>query len=241
MIPVNYSSQYSVITNVESVDEAQIICLGETHSSGYHRKINGAVIDSLYRPGDIVLVEGEVSSEGGKKHSAQISEVKNPVEIRSWDIVKSESDRKFHEAMSSEITFRFFMNIGVILASFIGSKILKATYGTDYYLGAVGRGVLPTVSIASLGIKMLRRTYDKLPIRNRNMCETIEEESGLGKNRRIFVIAGITHFQECHPFWKTIGFSNEGTIHETMKYLEGKKFAILIPRGIDFSFLGYGM
>lgn len=45
-------------TNVKNIEDARVIGLGENHLKNHHRIKNSWVLDKLYRPGDVVLIEG---------------------------------------------------------------------------------------------------------------------------------------------------------------------------------------
>lgn len=68
----------------KTIEDAQVICLAETHTREDIRVQNAKIINALYRPGDLVLVEQQshlslTQQLGATKH------VTVPINIKGWD------------------------------------------------------------------------------------------------------------------------------------------------------------
>lgn len=89
-----FSSNYKpVCMNVSSLSDAEIIVLPECHHSEDDQMRNAWIINTLYRTGDVVLVESP-NDESETFH--QINKVSRAITIRGWDC--PESDEALHKA-----------------------------------------------------------------------------------------------------------------------------------------------
>lgn len=189
-----------VSQNVKHLDEAEVICFGETHGTYRHMSNNAKVIDALSEPdSDLILVEHD---EHLKFRSDQAKYVKKPLPVKGWD--------KLDEATINEISSKLKLDpMSIISMIFFGR--------------------LPEEKVEEMQWAN-QKIIDDLPERNQHMCKTIEE-NGV-KDRRIYVIAGSGHLSS--PKGKMYEGLNkdpqEVAFRETLAYLKGKKYAILIPK-----------
>lgn len=89
-----FSTNYTpMCTNISSLSDAQIIILPESHCSENDQIRNAWIINTLYRKGDVVLVESP-NDEPQTFH--QINKVSRKITVRGWDC--PESDEAIHIA-----------------------------------------------------------------------------------------------------------------------------------------------
>lgn len=79
----NYHS--TLLTNVESIQDAQIIFLAEKHQKKGHQTKNALLIQQLYRQGDLVLVEHDCTVPIDHDFS-QIRLIPKKIEAKGWDL-----------------------------------------------------------------------------------------------------------------------------------------------------------
>lgn len=68
----------------KTIEGAQVICLAETHDREDVRLQNAKIIDALYRPGDIVLVE-QLSDVPIVQPFGMTKYVTTPINVKGWD------------------------------------------------------------------------------------------------------------------------------------------------------------
>lgn len=222
------TSKYNLNSNVSNLNDARIICLGETHFNRNHQQNNGRIIASLYGPKDVVLVEAEENVEPNVYQSRidhQTQYVNKPIQIRGWDIIRPYADWK---TAASEAKPLIEKSVKLLLGSFIASSILKSAFGVNLYLDLI----IPIVGIAGMFIshlgKVAKENMKNLPLRNRNMFKVID--SALKEKEKVFVIAGSLHFEKCDATLRRAGLNNDDCIDETMRFFKDKKYAILTPK-----------
>lgn len=90
-----------IISNVEHIDEAEVVCFGENHYNDNHRRINGEMIDMLYVDEGILLIEKPTKEREGESNrlydlapNEQAKYVTKPIPTQGWDIEEDENLRK---------------------------------------------------------------------------------------------------------------------------------------------------
>lgn len=242
------------ISNVDNLDEAQIICMGETHGNEIHRKINAEIIDSLFVVNSILLVE-KASSEPQDVSSLlsaneQAKYVKKPIKIQGWDI--EEDDNRTKELtyfVESQMIYEkpqvvHFVNPSKMIA--LGDNLENNQLSTSSKVMGLFAFFCTTFCIA-LFIKSctpcIKKYYERqvrqgvqkiihdVPVRNQKMCESIED--ALKIYEKIFVIGGGNHFDFVEDGEGVEGLDytpSNKAVENTIKFLATKKFAILIPK-----------
>lgn len=82
------------LTNVNSLEDAQIIVLPEWHHNSEDLERNAWIINKLYKEGDIVLVESPLNSIDQTFHQVEL--VSRKITVHGWDC--AESDEAMHKA-----------------------------------------------------------------------------------------------------------------------------------------------
>ncbi len=206
-----------VATNVDHLDEAEVVCLGENHISVKNRIDNAHLIDRLCERDDLILTETEESDP--IRHS-QAKYVRSPLKIKGWDQLGPSTKKGLDDAC-----------IAAILTAFAGiSAALNATF-FEYAL---------TIAAMKKGYDALQNIVDDLPARNRSLCRKIDSLSKDG--RRLYAIAGFSHLQpvEKEGFFRRLfckglfPFADQNpqdvAYRETLASLQKRKFAILVPK-----------
>lgn len=202
------SKNFKVVdTNVEHLDQAEVICLGEQHSEENHKIHNAEIIDILSKKSDLILFEGNNNNPLMFKDLGKIQTefVQYPLEIKGWD------KRIGVERIKNDL----FLNI---------------RYGSNLFC----RILRNTCTFFGLGNRLnnaLQRRLDEVPERNLLMCEAIQ--ANWQEGRKIYVIAGCGHLcsSEGSPLEGLVDLNPQNRAYEnTLSYLRTKKFAILIPK-----------
>lgn len=203
--------------NVENLDEARVILVGETHSRDDHRINNGGLIDALSEKDDLLLVE-ESEKDPHPEKTNQIRHVRKPLAVGGWDVDKIAGLEPYVAS-----TPLFYFGIAMICAWPFGTIV----------------GSLSLLASLVTRTNGLRQIINGIPERNRNLCRVIQRSIRPGN--RIFVIAGSAHLAPLKILkWKKslidqyltgIDMGNVDRAYtETTDYLKGEKFAILIPK-----------
>lgn len=232
-------SCYSVFAkNVESLWDAQVICLGDTHTMPTHQRNNAQIVDALYQPGDILLTEADDNSPYAGLFAGS---VKNTIPIRGWDIDDAGlgSDEEFKKANRER-------QIAISPRKLIGYKVEDELLSSNPSCCKV-ISLFCCVPIFVLAcwpcirnhykkqtLKYAQKVFDKNLPRNKRMCECIEEAI-LGGARRVFVMGGSSHFRPPPPSPGIDTTLLNQAVQETLDYLQTKKFAILIPNPAEES------
>lgn len=103
---------FNIQANVDHLDQAEIICLGEIHTNTQHMIMNAEIIDALAEPKELVLVEHD---ERHKYRSNQAEYVKSDVRKLGWDRYDPEDIQKIVDARRLDLP-----------------KILNVVIGLDY-------------------------------------------------------------------------------------------------------------
>lgn len=220
------TSNYTVRSNVEKIEDAQLIFLGETHYNNEHRRNNAKIIDSLYKPGEIVFVEAEenISTESYKSQfNSQIKFVTSPIIIKGWDIDFNLKDI-FYEGV--EIIKN---NAKLMPLPFILPMIVHQVAGEAFHLDKLALIAGLSITLFVCIAESSKKSLEKLPLRNRHMFMILDKHSPLPGNRK-YVIGGSFHFSEVDEIQKKNGLLNDQAMKEFTEYLKDKKFAILIPK-----------
>jgi hypothetical protein len=224
IIDENYRS---VEKNVDHLDEAEVILLGETHTRQDHRKINAKLIDALSEPSDCLFVEDGESSPHPEQ-SKQIQYIRKRLTTRGWDLDELKG-----------LNVLIFAKMSRVFSLLFSLVALPATLATGSLPSAVipwasANGIL-SITFFILGMKELKEINDQIIDRNRNLCKVIEKS--IGADRRLFVIAGSGHFTPMSKINASVRILNLfyedkslKAYQETIDYLKNKKFAILIPK-----------
>ncbi len=250
-------TNYQVIyTNVECLDQAEVICLGEDHLADIHRRINAHVVDQLYSPESILLVEkpslttneNAMILNSHEQGNAQEKHVRSPIETRGWDIEETAENtkeaalyKKNLEIYKSPKKEHFIGDQNALRSDAGNSSATKCGKIKNFFsclskiccAGLFIKTCTPCIRInyKKKALKIAQKQFNKFPARNQRMCESIDE--ALKINDRVFVMAGSAHLVPIKSEWKVKGIdytlANQA-VQQTHTYLKTKKFAILIPR-----------
>lgn len=199
--------------NVDCLEDAKIICLGEVHTEDSHRKNNGAVIDEIIGMSrrDILIEE---STPEKIDHSQQGKYVKKFIERAGWD------NRPPKLRSNGDSILDIFSDIRPLI---IGAGVYGIFFPSDE-LGYISYAAfLLGISALIVDIQKTQSQLGEFLGSNQNMCKVI------GKNlrrRKVFVIAGSAHLQ-IHPGYERM--SSQG-VKELREYLNREKHIILIPK-----------
>lgn len=210
--------------NVKHVDQAEVICLGETHISVIDRVRNGDFINELrLQPEDLILVED--GSNNPAPSRAQIKYVNSSVPVNGWDIEDIES----HSAQICSYIYR-----ALLLSPFISLISLPvAVYLRNWW------GVLPVIGgcVGSVYYmkKMSNTVDDRMVERNQNLCKVIEQNKR--PDRRIVVIGGRLHFS-LQNRRSSVSPQDKEAVKELTDYLKkSTRFVVLNPKETNRSSL----
>jgi hypothetical protein len=186
--------------NVKNLDEAEVLCLGETHGTYRHMSNNAKLIDALSDEKDLILVEHD---EKLSFRSDQAKYVKRPIPIKGWDKIDqvglNEISRKLRiDDMSSLISMIFF--------------------------GRLPREKLEDMQWAN------QKIIDELPERNQHMCQTIEKNRAKERRTYTIAGSGHLSSPEGKMYDGLNKKPQEVAFQETLAYLKTKKHAILVPK-----------
>lgn len=238
-----------VAKNVEHLDEAQVIGLGEVHRKEEHQKNNGELIDALSEPKDEILVETSIYSapasavlkkppkdfnESEKvlaqlldpKFSNQIKYVEKPLATSGWDLPLSQQN------LCLNLTITPVIKIAISTCVLSGMAAIPFLFVKP--ITGIALGALSALSIIGTSLLSDRQEgidlFSDMPARNRMLCQQTEEK--LKPDRRVFVIAGAAHWTPsilkkkiCVDYTPVVT-----ACQETLEYFKTKKFAILIPK-----------
>lgn len=211
------SEHYTRIAgNVEHLDEAEVIGLGETHIVEDHRVRNAKVIDELAEPGDLILLEYD-ERDCEEARVLQAGHVKSVLPIMGWD------DRS---GGSTDAAIKIQINAlaGVLASPFfmihtISNPVVGAISALSYY------GYLKWDS--NKASEIIDR---ELPMRNESMCKRVDENRK--EDRRIYVIAGSNHFSRQDLRLGKTSENQEKMYDLTVDSFKDKKFVLLVPKDI---------
>lgn len=254
---------YILRGNVDQLDEAQVICLGESHGNKSHCRINANIINYFNLNRSILLTEKakelesedlSFQSEFEKACTEELIDI--PIKIDGWDIQFDKQQMKDIEG---------FMRAGIIHKKprpihFInGSKLIKLKEDIENsQLSNCERtssvfSFLCTMCCTGLFVKScnpciskyyeikthkgLQKIVDNVPVRNQSMCNSIQKASEIYE--RVFVVAGSGHFEVVRKGEGREGINykpSNDAVKKTIKFLKTKKYVILIPKSDeDFS------
>lgn len=195
---------FKMISNVDHLDEAEVICFGETHWNNRHMRNHALLIDALCEQDDLILLEYD--EKYGKREPDAASYVQQSLTKMGWDKRDPSADA------TDKIGLR--LNQELSLPTLI-RRILDRVFPRLAKLEEKERDYL-------------QKVFDELPERNRRLCKTIEENQK--KDRRIYAIVGSSHLRPSKEK-KNDGINREPqtqAFNETLAYLQTKKYAILI-------------
>jgi hypothetical protein len=195
-------NHFKVISkNIEHLDEAEVICLGETHGTYRHMSNNGKLIDILSEPdSDLVLVEHDENLPTFRSDQAKY--VKRPLPIKGWD--------KLDEETLQEISSKLDLDpMSLISMIFFGRLPIQK---------------LEEIQWAN------QKIIDDLPARNQHMCQTIEENRGKGRRIYVIAGSGHLSLPKGKMYRGLDVKPQEEAFQETLTYLKTTKHAILIPK-----------
>ncbi|MBX7066329.1 MAG: hypothetical protein K1X28_03780 [Parachlamydiales bacterium] len=215
-----------IATNVARLEDAQVICLGETHIKSDHRKHNGALIDMLSKKNDLVLVESHLPEPYDDE---QVMYVQTPLEVEGWDFRPETTDdgvNKLFSGIGLEICAEAALILGIIGLFFWAPLI-------SYILIPIGLVLM--IAALMLATKGVQQIINDIPLRNQSLCKTIDEKASV--ERRVFAIAGSNHLRPVKDskfnfIQKAIcDFRPQDQAYEeTLASLQKHKFAILVPK-----------
>jgi hypothetical protein len=188
--------------NVKHLDEAEVICFGETHGTYHHMFHNAQVIDALAEPeSDLILVEHD---DKLSFRSDQAKYVKTPLPVKGWDKL----DEKIIKELSKKLSLDPISLISQIFFGRISTKKLEDMKWAT------------------------QKIIDDLPDRNRHMCKTIEENRAKKRRIYTIAGSGHLSMPDKKKvdYLNTDSKPQEVAYKETLEYLKTKKHAILIPK-----------
>ena len=244
------------ISNVNHLDESQIICLGETHDNEMHRKINAQIIDMLYIDESILLVE-KTSQETNEKSNLlyeddltneQAKYVKKPIKIQDWDIKEDENRKKEIEEFviasmiyeKPEVThFLSLSKMNKLVNDLDNNQLSTCSRITKIFSFCFTvcctyffiKSCTPFIKkyYKNKAYQCLQQMINDVPIRNQKMCESIKNV--LETHKKVFVIGGSNHFDFMEQEVEGIDCRQANkAIEQTIDFLATTKFAILIPK-----------
>lgn len=247
------------ISNVDQLDEAQIICLGERHGSETHKKINAQIVDMLYENESILLVEKssqEINEESNLLHedeliNEQAKYVKTPIKIQGWDIEDNENRiTELKEFVTASMIYEkprasYFLSssrISRISNDLENNQLSTCSRITSLFsfccilccTSLFVKCCTPCIKkyYKKKGYQGFQKIINEVPLRNQKMCETIQNV--LETNKKIFVMGGNKHFDFVEQGLEGIDYGpSNNAVEQTIGFLETKKFAILIPNEDD--------
>jgi uncharacterized iron-regulated protein len=250
-----FQEQYKCIdSNITNLEEAEVICLGETHDKETDERKNAWLIDLLYKPGDVILVEGldkdeeKVSYREVSYLASQARFVKKTVKIKGWD--SQEAHNKIDDVKGKAYEIFALLKamyqskqynlptITKILEKLEESEekqkiyeLLEICQGNEQRVRFAIYAMVANVNLycGKLIATKVRETFVK---RNECMKQAIQMQLN-GKNK-VFVIAGKRHFS---PNKKTEGherIEQEKELESLRMFLKEKKFVIFNPTKASF-------
>ena len=212
----------------QPVEKARIIFLGESHENLENHLLNYKALETLAKPGDVVLVEGIDFTSGqvpvSENLAERLLEIVKP-SLNQKDLLTSAVDQSSFPHKVSMYGWEKENNIphfvkaaftipSILTALCISSKKCVATAavagGLLAYLGAK---IEVTENIADILIPFVGSSRDS------GMIDAIEEiDSILPQTNSIFVIAGAGHLE------------NSSYNQSFQEYLKDKKYTILVPK-----------
>lgn len=217
-------SNYKIKANVKSLQEADYIFLGETRLSSAHKKANAAVIDALYREGEIVFIEeneNNTKEERGNFH-CQTKFVKSDISIKGWDV---ESTITLKDKFSNLLP----QMLQGGLESGLIATVAMALARNSYHLDKVIAGIWVCCQFINFMNIFAKEVCKELPIRNRHMFKILEQNNP-GPNKKRYILGGTAHFSALSETLKQHGFDNTEAMRELANYLKNKKYVILTPK-----------
>lgn len=225
--------------NVARLEDAQVILLGEIHDVMSQRVLNSMLIELLYQPQDIILVE--TAPELGS-FSRQIASFVSGVNISGWDHPKRIEDtisfqKRFLQLihLAENIDENNWLNwVGNVLRLYPQNIEMEEAYfqqQIELDFGHYTKDEKPMVAkalISSIAIEwidyIISWVDDTLIVRNLHMVHQIEDHYFEG--RKVFVTAGKGHFftdKRNDPV-------HQEAIEKLHQGLRGMKFVILEPK-----------
>lgn len=241
------AKQFTVaFQNVSEFEQAEVVLLGETHNEPFHRVSNGMLLDAAYRPQDIVLVE---NVPGYASRSKQVSAVERDITIAGWDHPRRlEAESSHTQSFSTflkvieNLCFKpisrsdWLIKLGDLIKCYPQYRPQEEAYYRQEIEKEFGhypkeeQTKIAELLICSISTEWLDFIYDYLdstiPLRNECMIDQISSHSFSG--RRVFVIAGNTHFTP--PLKKELFVESARGLEILHSGLAGKKYVILQPK-----------
>lgn len=223
-------TKYNIIAkNVKDLSDAEIICLGEAHDIKQHKIDNGSLIDYFCKDGDLILTEYD--ERNAKSDDEKFNKLTNTI-IEFLNKRNPNAPQR----PPNENTGTLGSQIQRInQAQFV--KQPMEIKGWDFH-GEKTKAAHKMSSDPENGTESGKLIAADIPLRNRHLCKTVEENRKGG--RKIFTLGGLAHFQpsSANPIGKKISNWYRGidrrfqdtAYQETLDYLKTKKFAILVPK-----------
>lgn len=214
-------ADYGIKSNVASIEQAEVIFLGEYHYTEDHQRFHAKIIDALFNPGDIVFIEdnGDVPKETLKQRF-QIKFVQSPITIKGWDCYSLVNDF-FIPAVKNWIK-------PAVISSTI-TIFLGRMAGNSYHLDKLVYGVCALFNITSLLYFITFKIKTSIPQRNRHLYKILDNNPVPQGNRQ-YVIGGYLHFAVDRLYKEDFGIDISIDLDT---FLKGKKYAILIPKDLE--------
>lgn len=228
-------THYTVFaTNVDILEDAEVICFGETHTIEDHRKHSAMIIDELSQPNDVLLLE-EPAPNQPEQYSKYL---KKQIETQCWDAPVSEKDKEELLAYSLAEEFVQRPSCPTCIEVPENTKIPSCCLITCA-LSAVLCDCICSKIFSSCIRKYYKRKYlqgfqkiiKDCPLRNEFMRKNIERVVSQGK--RAFLNSGSAHLRPIDPKRRVKGIDYtavDQAVEDTLNYLRTKKFIVLIPK-----------
>jgi hypothetical protein len=226
---------------------AELICFGEKHTATLWRKANWLAIKQLYKPGDLILIEGLKSQTKITYHDLPVqgwepvASLKLPTFIKHQQWVdrlvklnkKSESikgsSNPLTKSKATQLVNKFLEVNSYFKGDSINSKVVNSLLSNNSHTLAEIVWYLSLQLLKNspekiryqqpFSQKELKKMNQAFAKRNESLCEEIE--LGRREGRRVIVLAGCGHFFQ---------FPNNGNIDKVKETLKKYRFASFIKQ-----------
>lgn len=193
---------------VAGIEEAEVILFGESHFDLKHKELEASIINQLFRPGDIVLVEGfpqnnSINPEKILKIKREKLLLSDHVQIDGWENWDS------------------YVSSGVVLNQLFDLRLLFQKARNDHKLSSELR--LSDGQSAAI----IKEWHKNSLERSHHMIDAIKKAKA--KANRIFVIAGGTHLIDDGKE------SDESFKFHALRYLKGFRCAMFVMKDTGFT------
>lgn len=220
-------NNYDIKGNVEKINDAQIVLLGENHLISEFRRINGIVINSLNHGSaqDALLVETEPFLV---KWEPKILSQHKFVDTKT--ILTTGWDNTLRGPMTASAATSGALSL--LLATINSVRLASSVfYDPTSLFSYEGASSLVAICAYATGVYAGYQIHNKiidatLVPSNQSMCQAIEQQ--LPRKRKIYVCAGSLHLSTIA--WLSTSETQKLAVRTLHHYLRDKKYIILCPR-----------